>query len=95
MPSDSHVGENELCVCVCSVMSDYFATSIAIACQALLFMEFSRQEYWSRLPFPSPGDLPDRGIKAVSLVSCIGKQVLYQLSQQGSSRHVIKDKNRS
>ena len=30
---------------------------------------FSRQEYWSRLPFPSPGDLPDPGIKPISLES--------------------------
>ena len=34
-----------------------------VACQALLFMEFSRQQYWSVLPFPSPGNLPDPGIK--------------------------------
>ena len=34
-----------------------------IARQAPLSMEFSRQEYWSGLPFPSPGDLPDPGIK--------------------------------
>ena len=34
-----------------------------IACQAPLSMEFSRQEYWSRLPFPSPGDLSDPEIK--------------------------------
>ena len=33
------------------------------ACQAPLFMEFSRQEYWSGLPYPSPGDLSDPGIK--------------------------------
>ena len=33
------------------------------ACQAPLPMGFSRQEYWSGLPFPSPGDLPDPGIK--------------------------------
>ena len=32
--------------------------------QAPLSMEFSRQEYWSGLPFPSPGDLPDPGIKS-------------------------------
>ena len=32
-------------------------------CEALLSMEFSRQEYWSGLPFPSPGDLPDPGIE--------------------------------
>ena len=31
--------------------------------QAPLFMEFPRQEYWSALPFPSPGDLPDPGIE--------------------------------
>ena len=34
-----------------------------VALQAPLSMEFSRQEYWSGLPFPSPGDLPDPGIK--------------------------------
>ena len=32
-------------------------------CHAPLCMKFSRQEYWSRLPFPSPGDLPNPGIK--------------------------------
>ena len=39
------------------------ATPGTIARQAPLFMGFSRQEYWSRLPFPPPGDLPDPGIK--------------------------------
>ena len=34
-----------------------------VACQALLSLGFSRQEYWSGLPFSSPGDLPDPGIK--------------------------------
>ena len=34
-----------------------------IACQAPLFMGFSSQEYWSGLPFPSPGHLPDPGIE--------------------------------
>ena len=37
--------------------------------QAPLDMEFSRQEYWSRLPFPTPGDLPDPGIEPASLAS--------------------------
>ena len=46
----------------CSVMSDS-ANLWTIACQALLSMEFSRQEYWSGLPFSSPGDLLDPGIK--------------------------------
>jgi len=38
-------------------------TPWTVACQALLSMGFSRHEYWSGLPFPSPGDLPDPGIK--------------------------------
>ena len=40
-----------------------FATPWTLAYQALRSREFSRYEYWSRLPFPSPGDLPDPGIK--------------------------------
>ena len=46
-----------------------FATPWTIAHQAPLSMEFSRQEYWSGLPFPSPGDLPDPGIKPASPMS--------------------------
>ena len=46
-----------------------FATPWTGACQAPLSMGFPRQEYWSGLPFPPPGDLPDPGIKPVSLVS--------------------------
>ena len=48
-----------------------------VACQAPLSMGFSRQEYWSGFPCPSPGDLPDSGIKPASHVSCIGRWVLY------------------
>ena len=40
-----------------------FATPWTVAYQAPQSMEFSRQEYWSGLPFPSPGDLPDPGIE--------------------------------
>ena len=40
-----------------------FATPWTVACQAPLSMGFSRQEHWSGLPFPSPGDLPNPGIK--------------------------------
>ena len=40
-----------------------FATPWTVAYQALQFMEFSRQEYWSGLPFPSPRDLPDPRIE--------------------------------
>ena len=38
-------------------------TPWAVAYHAPLSMEFSRQEYWSGLPLPSPGDLPDPGIE--------------------------------
>ena len=41
-----------------------FATPWTIAYQASQSMEFSRQEYWSGLPFPSPGDLPNSGIES-------------------------------
>ena len=60
-----------------------FGTPCTVAHQAPLSMEFSRQEYWSELPFPSPGDLPNPGIKPMFLhllhwkadslpVSCLG-----------------------
>ena len=42
------------------------ATPWIVAYEAPLSMKFSRQEYWSGLPFPSPGDLPDSGIEPVS-----------------------------
>ena len=40
-----------------------FVTSWTVACQAPLSMGFSRQEHWSGLPFPSPGDLPNPEIE--------------------------------
>ena len=46
-----------------------FATPRTVACQAPPFMGFSRQEYWSGLPFPSPEDLPDPGTEPESPVS--------------------------
>ena len=42
-----------------------FATPWTVAYQASLSLGFSRQEYWSGLPFPSPGDLSDSGIEPV------------------------------
>ena len=47
-------------------MSDSFATPWTIARQAPLFMGFPKQEYWNGLPFPSPGGLPNPGIKPTS-----------------------------
>ena len=61
-----------LCVCVlfcCLVVSDSFVTPWTIAHQAPLSMGFPRQECWSGLPFPFPGDLPDPGIESVSPAS--------------------------
>ena len=49
----------------CSVMSDS-ATPWTVGCEAPLFMEFSRQEHWSGLPFPSSEDLP--GLLHFSLI---------------------------
>ena len=43
--------------------SPTLVTPWTVACQAPLSMGFSRQEYWSGLPFPSPGDLPNPGIE--------------------------------
>ena len=53
-----------------------FATPWTVAYQAPLSVRFSRQEYWSGLPFPSPGDLPDPGIQP----HC--RQMLYHLNHQ-------------
>ena len=55
--------------------SRVFATLWTVAHQAPLSMGFSRQEYWSGLPRPPPGDLP--GPHLMSHVSCIGKQVSF------------------
>ena len=52
--------------CYCSVVSYTFATPWTIACQVPLSMGFPRQQFWSGLPFPSPGDLRNLGIKPAS-----------------------------
>ena len=43
-----------------------FVTALTVSHQAPLSVEFSRQEYWRGLPFPTPGDLPDSGIEPMS-----------------------------
>ena len=52
-----------------SAQSCLFVTPWTVARQAPLSWQFSRQEYWSGLPFPTPGDLPDPGIEPMSPVS--------------------------
>ena len=58
----------DMCMCAQSLSRvQLLATSWTVAHQAPLSMEFSKQEYRSGLPFPSPGDLPDPGIEPASL----------------------------
>ena len=69
-----------VCVCVCIYIYVYrkkvkllscvrfFATPWTVAHQAPLYVGFSRQEYWNRLPFPTPGDLPNPRREPTSLV---------------------------
>ena len=57
-----HTGEGEVKVKSLSRVR-LFATPWTVTYKASPSMRFSRQEYWSGLPFPSPGDLPDPGIK--------------------------------
>ena len=55
---------NIINVRVCQSLSRVlFPTLCTVACQVPLSMEFSKQEYWSGLPFPSPGDLPSPEMK--------------------------------
>ena len=56
------------CVCVKLNYVPLFVTPWTVAHQAPQSMGFPRQEYWSGLPYPPPGDLPDSGIEIASLV---------------------------
>ena len=56
-------------VCSVTLVVSDSATLWTVAHQASLSMGFSRQECWSGLPFPSPGDLPEPGIGPTSLMS--------------------------
>ena len=77
-----------------------FVTPWTVVCQAPLPKGFSRPEYWSGLPCPPPGDLPDSGIESCFLHLYIGKQILDQSSHLRSplvlysvqfSRSVVSD----
>ena len=65
----SSSSSSRACVLRCSSRVPLFVTLWTIALQTPLSMRFSRQEYWSMLPFPPPGDLPHPRIKSVSLTS--------------------------
>ena len=57
------------CLLSCFICVRPFVILWTVACQAPLSMEFSRQEYWSGLPCPPTGDLPNPGIKSTSLTT--------------------------
>ena len=73
VPELRYFAHNSGCVRVCSVLSRVrlFVTPWTIACQAPLSMRFPRQEHWSGLPFPPPGDLPDPGIEPKSVAPAL------------------------
>ena len=60
-----------------------------VARQAPLSMRFSRQEYWSGLPFPPPGDLPDPGIEPESFRSPALTEGFFTTSAPGKTKHGI------
>ena len=66
-----------------------FATLWTIACQALLFMGFSRQEYWIGLPCPPLGDFPDPGIKPSSSARQVGSLPLCYLGSSPNGSFIF------
>ena len=67
-PGASPGREGERCVCAAhSAVCDSLRAPWTVAHQAFPSMGFSRQGYWSGLPFPPPGALPDPGIKSAAL----------------------------
>ena len=72
----------EVCVCVCVCVHvlrrvRFFVAQWIVARQAPLSMGFPRQEYWSGLSFPPPGDLPDSECLPIFCLSCMGRQIPY------------------
>ena len=63
-------------------------TPWTVAPQAPLLMEFSRQEYWSGLPFPTPGDLPDPGIEPESPAWQVDSLPLSHLGRPNEIIHI-------
>ena len=67
-----------MCVWYVCLVTSNSVTPWTVACQAPLSMEFSRQEYWIGLPFPTRGDLPYEGNRnCISCTSCIGRQIFF------------------
>ena len=64
-----HISTYNACMSVCSVIADALLPPWTGAHQAPKSMGFSRQGYWSGLPFSYPGDIPNPGIEPTSLTS--------------------------
>ena len=82
-----------LCVCVCARTHCHvqlFVIAWTVAHQAPLSLGFSRQEYWSGLQFLSPRDLPDPGIKPMSLASLSSVGGFFTTVPPGKSSIVLR-----
>ena len=80
---------NNYAICVCELVAQSCPTlcyPVDYSLPGSSVHGFSMQEYWSGFPFPSPGDLPNTGTER-GLLHC--KQILYHLSQQGSSYYAM------
>ena len=66
-----------------------FGTLWIVTCQALLSMEFSRQEYWGGLPFPTPRDLPDPETEPVAPESPVSADELFTTAPPGKPTLVL------
>ena len=79
-------------VCMCAQLLSHvqlFETLWTIARQVPLYMGFTKQEYWSGLPFPLPGDISDPGIEPTPPASsCIGKWILYHQATWETPDHL-------
>ena len=67
-----------------------FATPWTVAPQAPLSMEFSRQEYWSVLPFPTPGDFPNLGMEPMSPMSSALANGFSTTESPGKPKAIVK-----
>ena len=78
----------EACIQMCAPSLScvqLFAASWTAAHQAPLSTEFSKKEYWNKLPFPTPGDLLEtQALNPCSWVSCTGRPVLYNCTTWGA-----------
>ena len=78
------------CVSAVSTMSEYSVSAASAAVPAWGEKTVCRQEYWSGLPFPTPGDLPHPGIKPTSLASPALAGRFFTLSHLGSSHEFFR-----